>query len=237
MTPTQTTAVLLAAGHGKRMLPLTKHTPKPLLKVGEHALIEHHLIRLADQGFQKVVINVAHLSKQITQTLGSGERFGLDIAYSDESNSGALETAGGLKQALPLIHSDPFLAINADIWTDFNFRSLLRPLSGQGRLVMVENPAHNAEGDFHIEENGCLIGKSSPELASSTEPSRTFSGIALYRKEMFDALAPGVQALAPLFRALIKHRQLEGIAYDGEWTDVGTPERLKDLNKRYKVGE
>lgn len=243
MSPEQTTVVLLAAGHGKRMLPLTKYTPKPLLKVGKLTLIEHHLTRLAHFGFRKVVINIAYLSDQITQTLGSGERYGLSITYSDESSCGALETAGGLKQALPLIDSDPFLVINADIWTDFDFRSVLAPVIGQGRLVMVKNPAHNPDGDFCIHRSGQLINKAplapsrQSECPAPNHESRTFSGIAVYRKTIFDDLSPGVQALAPLFRCLISDRQLEGSAYDGEWADVGTPERLEELNQRYKARE
>jgi len=235
MTPEQTTVVLLAAGHGKRMLPLTECTPKPLLKVGDHALIEHHLLRLAKQRFANIVINIAHLGDQLRQTLGNGERFGLNISYSDETDTGPRETAGGLKYALPLIQSDPFLVVNADIWTDFDFRSLLFPLTGNGRLVMVNNPSHNPGGDYLLEKDGLLSDQSDREESTQTNPKRTFSGVALYHKKMFEVLDPKVRALAPVFKTLIEQRQLEGLAFDGEWTDVGTPQRLEKLNQRYKL--
>jgi len=148
-----TTAVLLAAGHGKRMLPLTEQTPKPLLKIGEHALIEHHLFRLADLGFKNIVINIAYLADQISLALGDGSRYGLHIHYSDESASGALETAGGLKNALPLIKSDPFITVNADIWTDFDFTQLLLKSPESARLVMTENPPQHPDGDFVLQTN------------------------------------------------------------------------------------
>lgn len=222
-----TTVVLLAAGHGKRMLPLTQHTPKPLLKVGESALIEHHLRRLQQRGFKQVVINLAYLGEKIRTQLGNGEQFGLSIDYSDESQSGALETAGGLKHALPLIKSDPFIVINADIWTDFNFDGLLTPPlrnNSQGRLVMVNNPAHNPNGDFAVNE---------AYLSVDAQEKYTFSGIALYQQRLFSQLSDGKQALAPIFKQLIQQQSLEGIIYSGIWKDIGTPERLAEINALY----
>ena len=226
----KTTVVLLAAGHGKRMLPLTETTPKPLLKIGSDTLIEHHLRRLKHQGFEDVVINIAHLAKQIPEHLGSGARYGLRIQYSDESATGPLETAGGLHNALPLINSDPFLCINADIWTDLDFRTLLAELSFTGRLVMVANPAHNPNGDFAIDNREMLTTKESENLTKWT-----YSGVALYKKELFNGLNPGKHALAPIFRQLIAKRQLEGMHYNGVWNDIGTPERLAELNQRHKI--
>lgn len=228
--PSDTTVVLLAAGHGKRMLPLTKSTPKPLLKVGEHSLIEHHLYRLQELGFRNVVVNLAYLGNQIRQQLGSGEAYGLKIRYSDESATGALETAGGLQNALPLISSDPFLVINADIWTDYPFDQLLNQLEHPARLVMTDNPAHNPNGDFSYQPRSGLL-----YVRHSTTQTHTFSGIALYRKILFENQSSGVRPLAPLFRELIEKEQLEAVIYEGVWQDVGTPERLASLDQSYKT--
>jgi len=212
------------------MLPLTETTPKPLLKIGSDTLIEHHLRRLKHQGFEDIVINIAHLAKQIPEHLGSGARYGLRIQYSDESETGPLETAGGLHNALPLISSNPFLCINADIWTDLDFRSLLTELSVAGRLVMVANPGHNPNGDFAIDNVGMLT---SNETENQTK--KTYSGVALYKKELFNGLNSGKQALAPIFMQLIAQRQLEGKHYSGVWNDIGTPERLAELNQRHEI--
>lgn len=215
-TPENTTVVLLAAGHGKRMRPLTNHTPKPLLKVGNATLIEHHLIKLADLGFKNMVINTAYLGHKIQAHLGSGEQFGMRIAYSDESDTGALETAGGLKKALPLIQSDEFLSINADVWTDFNFTQMLAPLSKNGRIALVPNPPHNPDGDFLLE---------------GSNQSLTYSGIALYRKKLFAEVPEGKQALGPILKKMVADNELETIALNAQWTDVGTPERLQKLKQ------
>lgn len=230
--PSEITVVLLAAGHGKRMLPLTAHTPKPMLKIGDQSLLEHHLKRIHQQGFKNVVINIAYLAEQIPEHLGTGERYGLHIQYSDETASGALETAGGLQKALPLIKSDPFLCINADIWTDFDFRSLLTELDEFGRLVMVTNPPHNPNGDFRIDASGQLAMKS-----DNANDNRTYSGIALYKKHLFSDLKAGKQALSPIFQQLIEQNKLQGVAFEGIWNDIGTPERLKHLNQRYEISQ
>lgn len=219
-----TTVVLLAAGQGKRMLPLTENTPKPLLRVGDHALIEHHLIRLSEAGFHNIVINLAYLGDQIREKLGNGEKYGVDINYSDESSTGALETAGGLKNALPLINSDPFLVVNADIWTDYPFSKILKPLTCDARLVMVKNPKHNEAGDFSFSKSGSLL-----QRMESAANSHTFSGIALYHKALFANLAHGSQALAPMFFELAKSGLLEGEVFSGQWADVGTPQRLQQI--------
>jgi MurNAc alpha-1-phosphate uridylyltransferase len=224
----QTTVMLLAAGHGKRMLPLTASTPKPLLKIAGRALIEHHIVRLAAQGFRKIVINLAYLGEQIQAYLGDGRRFGVSIHYSDESSSGALETAGGLKNALPLIESDPFLVVNADIWTDYPFAKILTPLHGLARLIVVDNPEHNANGDFSFADGGTWLNHSTPEAHS-----HTFGGIALYRKSIFNDVAEGALPLAPILYQLSSNKKLEGVCYRGKWVDIGTPERLQQTDKMY----
>ena len=227
MSPSKTTVILLAAGHGKRMLPLTKDIPKPLLKVDKHSLIEHHLFKLSRSGFIDIVVNVAYLADSIIDRLGDGSRFGVKIRFSDESQTGALETAGGIKNALPLIQSDPFIAINADIWTDFNFASLLTDIPEYGSLVMTNNPPHNPQGDFSINQEGLLVAHNSNETL-------TYSGIAIYRKKIFVDLEPRKSALAPLFRQLIDEQKLRGQRLNGEWFDIGTPDRLEELRKKVK---
>ncbi len=218
--PSETTVFIFAAGRGARMLPLTANTPKPLLRVGAYSLIEHHLRRLAGMGFQHIVINVAYLAEQIINHIGSGERFNMEIEFSDESRTGALETAGGLKKALPKIRSNRFITINADVWTDFNFASLLSTSEKPAQLVLVDNPAHNPVGDFALTEDGGL---------SLTGMRLTFSGIACYEKCVFTELKEGKQALAPLLRKLIARNVIGGQHYTGDWQDIGTPERLNAL--------
>ncbi len=231
MTPENTSVVILAAGRGTRMRALTDHTPKPLLKVGAHTLIEHHLKKLRAEGFKKIVINVDYLGAKIIKHVGDGKRFKLDIQYSNESDTGALETAGGLRKALPLIASDPFLVINADIFTDFDFAHALAPLSEQadlqGRLVLVKNPPQNPKGDFLIKGANANIERSGDTTSAQ---SRTFSGIAVYRKSLFSGLPPGKQALGPILKTMVANQQLDLIEHFGEWNDVGTPERFAQLN-------
>lgn len=222
MKPANTTCFILAAGRGERMRPLTDHTPKPLLKVGQHRLIEHHLYRLASQGFQNIVINVAYMAQQIMDTLGDGSRYQLNIVYSDESDTGALETAGGIINAMKHIQSDPFLVINGDIRCDFNFNSLLTPLSQQARIVLVDNPAHHPSGDFAL-HNNLVMPK------SADRSSVTYSGIGLYHKSLFSGLASGSHALGPLLKHAITNKQIEGLHHTGLWVDVGTPERLAQI--------
>ncbi len=209
------------------MRPLTDNTPKPLLKIGEHALIEHHLYRLAEQGFNHIVINTAYLGTHIHRALGDGQRYGLEIQYSDESDTGALETAGGIKKSLKLLRSESFISINADIYTDFDFAGLVN-LEAQslGYLVLVENPEHNPNGDFGVDQTGNFANE-----LSSTEKRMTYSGIARYQKELFRQLPEGKLALGPIFKTLIEQKQLDALPFKGSWTDVGTPERLAQLNK------
>ncbi len=226
LKPKNITVVLLAAGYGKRMRPLTEHTPKPLLKIGKHSLIEHHLIRLAKQGFKEIVINIAHLAEQFEPALGDGSNYGVNITYSDESKCGALETAGGLANAIPLINSDPFITVNADIWTDFDFRQLLEQPPQYAKLVMVSNPEHNPTGDFAMNPDEKLQEKS-----DGTSTALTYSGIAIYQKSVFKELPISKQALAPIFRQLIRKKHLDGLKLTGIWHDVGTPARLEEIQR------
>ena len=225
----KTTVMLLAAGHGKRMLPLTQDTPKPLLKVNGISLIEYHLLALSKAGFKQIVINVAYLGEQIVAALGDGGNYGLEITYSNEIKQGPLETAGGIKYALPLIKSDPFLVVNADIWTDFDFNDALKELTTDARLVMVNNPDHNKQGDFSLSHGSKVLTRGADCIES-----HTFSGIALYRKKVFRQLAEGALPLAPTFNSLIENNNIEGQVHDGVWEDIGTPERLSSLAQRLR---
>ncbi|MDU0354228.1 nucleotidyltransferase family protein [Paraglaciecola aquimarina] len=218
------TAMILAAGRGERMRPLTDATPKPLLKVHNRALIEYHLEALKRAGYQRVVINHAWLGQQIVQALGDGQRFGLSILYSAEQH--ALETAGGIIQALPLLCQNEqevhFTVVNGDIFSDYDFTQLPIEISPQSaHLVMVDNPEHNPGGDF------CLTGERI-SLVGTTK--LTFSGIAQYHKDFFAGQYIHVKPLAPMLRSAIAAEKISGQHYQGAWTDVGTPERLAKLN-------
>jgi MurNAc alpha-1-phosphate uridylyltransferase len=234
--PETTSIFILAAGRGERMRPLTDHTPKPLLKVSNKSLIEYHLDKASKQGFKDVVINVAHLSHQIIDQIGNGERFGLDIKYSDESRVGALETAGGIIQALDLIKHQQFICLNADIWTDFDYASLLKDRNKLtkkanilAKIVLVKNPPHNLSGDFSFNNKTQLVERINNK--EKTIDNFTFSGIGLYKKDSFSTLPKQKQALAPILRNWADHKQLHGIIHTGEWQDIGTPKRLKQINK------
>lgn len=215
-------AFILAAGRGERMRPLTDRVPKPLLEVGGQPLIVHTLLRLKQAGIEDLVINLSWLGNQIEQALGTGNRFGVNIEYSREPE--ALETAGGIVQALPLLGSTPFLVVNGDVWTDYDFSRLaVRPSPGMlGHLVVVENPDHHPAGDFGL-ENG--------RLTLARDQKYTYSGIGVYSPEIFAGLAPGKQPLAPLLRQAISNSRLEGELYLGQWRDVGSPERLRQLDR------
>jgi MurNAc alpha-1-phosphate uridylyltransferase len=218
-------AMILAAGRGERMRPLTDHTPKPLLPVGGKPLIVWHLERLAAAGFREVVINHAHLGAQIEAALGEGARWGLSIRYSPEPE-GALETAGGIAHALPLLGDAPFLVINGDIFCDWNPVSASLSAKAWAHLVMVPNPEQHPQGDF------VLTGaKVATDDRSAPSAKRTFSGIGLYRPELFEGIEPGRPAkLAPLLRQAMTHGRVSGELHTGRWIDVGTPQRLADLD-------
>ena len=217
-------AMILAAGRGERMRPLTDHTPKPLLRVGDKSLIEHLLAALARAGVRDIVINHAHLGEQIVHTLGDGARLGVHIQYSHEAQ-GSLETGGGIFNALPLLGRDPFLVVNGDIWTDFPFASLLRNPDADGHLVLVDNPPQHPRGDFALDGNVVL---------PSGPVQYTFSGIGVYRPALFAGCRAGKFPLAPILRAAMAQRRIHGQVYRGVWSDVGTPERLKQLNDAHR---
>jgi MurNAc alpha-1-phosphate uridylyltransferase len=199
-------AMILAAGRGERMRPLTDHTPKPLLRIGGQTLIEHHLYALAQAGIRELVINHAHLGDKLVAALGDGAAYGVEIAWSPEPE-GALETGGGIFNALALLGDDPFLVVNADIWTDFPFTSLPAQPDGLAHLVLVNNPEHRG-----------------PAML-------TFSGIGVYRRGLFDGCAPGSFPLAPLLRRAMDAEQVSGETYAGAWFDIGTPGRLEAVNE------
>lgn len=212
--------MILAAGLGTRMRPLTDKTPKPLLKVGGIPLILWHIERLAHDGFTDIVINIAHLGYLIPEALGDGSEWGVNITYSDEQEEGALESAGGIVKALPLLGDEPFLVINGDIWTDYDFQDHRKLADGiLAHLVLVPNPEHNTEGDFALEDNKVADAK-----------QYTFSGIGYYSPKLFEGVPYGKSALAPLLRAAMKEGKVTGELYEGEWLDIGTPERLELLN-------
>lgn len=209
-------AMILAAGRGERMRPLTDNLPKPLLEVRGRPLLAHHLDALARAGLRQCVINLSWFGEQIREFVGDGTAFGLEVEYSEEAE--ALETAGGIRQALDLL-GDQFVVVNADILTDFDL-SRLAPGDSLAHLVLAPNPAHNPEGDFSLD--GTRVGNDGASLF-------TFTGIARYRREFFAALAPGKRALAPLLREAAARGEVSGELFAGEWSDVGTPERLRSL--------
>lgn len=220
--------MILAAGLGKRMRPLTEHTPKPLLKVGGKPLIEYHLERLATAGIDEVIINTAYLGEQLPVALGDGSRWRLTIHYSAENEP--LETGGGISRALPLLGEAPFLLINGDIWTDFSIERLLNHDLGDklGHLVLVYNPEHHPQGDYSIQQ-GLLIAKQ--------QPAYTFSGISVIHPALI-ADYPQRRHRFPLgevFAYTIDQQQLSAEHYSGEWCDIGTVERLTELDQRLSL--
>jgi MurNAc alpha-1-phosphate uridylyltransferase len=222
-------SMILAAGRGERMRPLTDHTPKPLLTVAGKPLIVWHLERLALAGLRDVVINLAHLGAQIEALLGDGARWGLSIAYSPEPE-GALEAAGGIANALPLLgNGEPFLVVNGDIFCDWDLTragTALQP-GHLAHLVLVPNPPHHAQGDFAL--SGRMVG-GAPTAGGDAQVC-TFSGIGIYRPQLFAGIRRGSRAkLAPLLRAVMAEQKVSGELHTGRWVDVGTPQRLHELN-------
>jgi MurNAc alpha-1-phosphate uridylyltransferase len=208
--------MILAAGRGERMGPLTASEPKPLLAIGGKALIEHHVARLAACGVREIVVNLSYRGAQIRARLGDGHRLGVAIAYSEEGEP-PLETAGGIVHALALLGDGPFLLVNSDVFTDFDYRALAKGISPT--IVLVRNPEHNLRGDFGLD----------PEGRVRAEPrSYTYAGIALLDPTLFAALAPGRRPLKPVLDAAIARRELRGLKFSGRWLDVGTPERLEE---------
>ncbi len=236
--------MILAAGRGERMRPLTHHTPKPLLSVGGRPLIEWHLLALARAGLREIVINHAWLGATIVAALGDGARFGLSLRYSDEGDT-ALETGGGIFKALPWLGPGPFLVVNADVWTDYDFAR--RPeldADALAALVLVPNPPQHSAGDFALARRpiGSDTGTDEPAAAfdivvdPAAMPRHTFSGIGVYRPEFFAGCQPGRFPMLPLFRAAAAAGRLRGSLYRGQWNDIGTPERLRELDERLAGG-
>ncbi|WP_249679477.1 N-acetylmuramate alpha-1-phosphate uridylyltransferase MurU [Pseudomonas abieticivorans] len=215
-------AMILAAGKGERLRPLTLHTPKPLIRAGGVPLIEFHLRALADAGFTDIVINHAWLGQQIEDHLGDGSRFGVSIRYSAEGEP--LETGGGIFKALPLLGDEPFVVVNGDIWTDYDFATLRQPLEGLAYLVMVDNPAHHPVGDFSI-----VDGQVREDADAAAR--LTYSGISVLSPRLFDGCVAGAFKLAPLFRTAIEAGQVSGEHFGGRWVDVGTHERLAEVEQ------
>lgn len=217
--------MILAAGRGERMRPLTDTTPKPLLMVAGKPIIQYTIEQLVSSGFTDIIINIAHLGLQIREVLGNGNQFGSKIAYSDEGET-ALETAGGIINALPLLGKNPFLIVNGDIAHEYDFFQLQNKKFNLAHLVLIPNPEHHPEGDFHLSENGSLNVKNQPRL--------TYSGIGLYNPELFSNTTPRKIKLAPILRQTMLLNKVSGEEFNGFWMDIGTPERLKNLDHYYR---
>lgn len=217
-------AVVLAAGRGVRLKPLTDTTPKPLIEVRGKPLIVHHLEQLRDAGFTQIHINTSWLADKIQAALGDGSGYGVHIHFSYEGPE-PLETGGGLFKMLPAIGRDPFLVVNGDVFTGFPFETLKHKLKPDflAHLVMVANPAHHPQGDFHLSPVG--------HLRPAGEPKLTYSGIGVYRADLFKGCDAGKFPLLPLLKQAMAQEALSGEAYEGSWSDVGTPESLAKLNK------
>ncbi len=212
-------AMILAAGRGERLRPLTDELPKPLIKVAGKSLIEYHIENLAKAGINKIIINTAWLAEKIHQQLGNGSSYGISIIYSDEGS--ALETAGGIINALPLLGDEPFLVVNGDIWCDFDFSTLpTLNANTQAHLVLVNNPAHNPQGDFALQNT---------LIKNTGETMYTYSGIGIFSTTFFSAQKKGIAPLAPVIREKCEQNLVSGQYHSGRWTDVGTLERLQQL--------
>ncbi len=216
-------AMILAAGRGERMRPLTDSTPKPLLCAGGKPLIVYHLEALAAAGFDSVVINHAHLGEQIERALGDGSRYGVAIHYSAEEL--ALETGGGIFRALPQLGNSPFVVINGDVWCDYPYERLRHVAVKKAHLVMVDNPPQHPEGDFVLNQG---------QVHDGSGNRLTFSGIGLYHPSLFAGCQDGAFPLAPLLRDAMQAGEVSGEYYQGQWFDIGTPERLMQLDERLR---
>lgn len=230
--------MILAAGLGQRMRPLTDHMPKPLLPVAGKPLIVWHLEALRAASITEVVINTAYLGHMLEAALGDGRRFGLRIHWSHEPAGKPLETAGGIVQALPLLGHEPFMLVNGDVW----LRKPLTPLRSalaagkQAHLLLVDNPAHNPAGDFALNGMEPVAGERRLLLAKEQGLPLTYAGVAVYCPSLFQGLTPGVRPLAPLLREAIAGGAVTGEYFAGPWVDVGTPERLQSLDSAVRAG-
>lgn len=213
--------MLLAAGRGERLRPLTDRVPKPLLPVGGLPLIDHHLIALVQSGWQEVIINLSYLGQQIADHVGDGSRYGIQVVYSHEGDN-ALETGGGIRHALSWLGQEPFAVINADIWTDYPRRLLHRTIPGSAHLILVDNPPHHQEGDFALSHG---------HVESQGDTKLTFSGIGFYHPDLFLNAPAGPFPLGQWLRHTIEqHHTVTGEHYSGIWFDAGTPERLHEVD-------
>jgi MurNAc alpha-1-phosphate uridylyltransferase len=214
-------AMILAAGRGQRLRPLTDEVPKPLMLVGDKTVIEYHVEALASAGFREVVINQGHLGDQLPAALGDGSRWGLHFHWSDEQPE-ALETGGGIFKALPLLGKGPFLVVNGDIWTDYPFARLRAVKCDWAHLVMVPNPEHNPGGDFALQDG---------RLREEGAARQTFSGIGVYHPRLFEGCSPGKFSVVPLLRTAMREHLVTGELFNGRWDDMGTAERLEALRR------
>ncbi len=219
-------AMILAAGRGERLRPLTDTIPKPLVEIAGKPLIEYHIEALSEAGFTEVVINQGHLGELLAAAIGDGSRWGINIHWSNEQPN-ALETGGGIHKALPLLGPSPFLVVNGDIWTDYPFKRLRAVKCDWAHLVMIPNPAHKPQGDFallhaRIRDNG--------------EDKLTFSGIAVYHPRLFEGCTAGKFSVVPLLRSAMENHLVTGEKYAGRWEDIGTLERLKQGQSRHNPG-
>ena len=217
--------MILAAGRGERMRPLTDVLPKPLLEVKGKPLIVWHIEKLLSCGFKEIVINIAHLGYKISEYLGCGSKYGVNISYSDEQVSGALESAGGIKKALTLLDDETFLVVNGDIFCDYNFECDFDLKNKLAHLILVQNPEHNLKGDFGLKD-GLVLNEDGIKY--------TFSGIGYYSPQLFSDVENTKSSLAPLLRDVMKDKKISGELYDGVWHDIGTPQRLENINKGIK---
>lgn len=220
-------AMILAAGRGRRMQSLTDHTPKPLIEVNGKALIEHQIENLADTGISRIIINVAYLSELIVKRIGFGERWGITIRYLYEP-LGAYDTGGGIIRALPWL-SDPFIVVNADIISNYNFHSIVehsKLMSELAHLVLVLNPVHNLKGDF------CLTSDKKIIVINDNCQSYTYTGISVYKKALFKGIPVGSKISLPrIWQPFIKQKLISGELFHANWCDVGTPERWQEINR------
>lgn len=219
-------AMILAAGRGERMRPLSDQVPKPLLEAGGYRLIEYHLAALVQAGILEVVVNLSWLGDCIREALGDGVRYGLAIDYSDEGPV-PCGTGGGIHQALPMLGADPFLLVNGDVWIDLPLDALRRPAGSLAHLVLVANPEHHPQGDFGLEAGGRIV---------PLPTKLTYSGVSVLDPRLFDGCEAGTFPLKPLLDRALAARHLTGQRHTGSWSDAGTPERLAALDASLRVG-
>jgi len=218
-------AMILAAGRGERMRPLTDNTPKPLLSVAGKPIIQYTIEQLVEAGFKEIVINIAYLGQQIKDTLGTGAQFGASISYSDEGDT-ALETAGGISNAMHLLGDNTFLVVNGDIANDYDFSQLYNKNISLAHLVLIKNPPHHLDGDFYL--------SNTEQVSERGQQSLTYSGIGLFHPKLFVGLEPGINKLGPLLRKVMSNNKVTGEKFNGYWLDIGTPERLNEMENHFK---